>query len=66
MGITQIQWGSEIRISNGQKLVRLQMVWIFNGIRYQEAQPFEIWTNDRHFVKNQLKTGQKHMDFECG
>ena len=29
-----------------------------------EAQPFEIRTNDCHFVKYHLKSRQKHMDFE--
>ena len=40
------------------------MVWILNGILNLEAQPFEIQTNGRHFVKNHLKSGQKHPDFE--
>ena len=25
---------------------------------------FEIWTNGIHFVKNHLKSGQKHLNFE--
>ena len=40
-----------VYISNGPKQVGLQMVWISNGIWNPEAQPFEIWTNGRHFVK---------------
>ena len=40
------------------------MVWISNGIWNPEAQPFEIRTNGRHFVKNHLKSGQKRPDFE--
>ena len=40
------------------------MVQISNGIWNQEAQPFEIGTNGSHFVKNHLKSGQKHPDFE--
>ena len=51
-------------ISNGQKEVGLQMVQISNGIWNLEAQPFEICTYGRHFVKNHLKSGQKHLDFE--
>ena len=51
-------------ISNGPKQVGLQMVWISNGIWNPEAQPFEIRTNGRHFVKNHLKSGQKRPDFE--
>ena len=34
--------------------------WIWN----LEAWPFEIWTNGLHFVRNRLKSGQKHPDFE--
>ena len=58
-------------ISNGPKQVGLQMVWISNGIWNPEAQPFEIRTNGRHFVKNHLKTGpfeirpSKSPDFKC-
>ena len=40
------------------------MVWISNEIWNLEAQPFEIWTNDRPFVKNHLKSGQKSPYFE--
>ena len=40
------------------------MVWIWNGIWNPEAQPFEIWTNGCHFVKNHLKSRQKCPDFE--
>ena len=29
-----------------------------------QAQPFEILTNGRHFVKNHLKSGLKHPDFK--
>ena len=29
-----------------------------------EAKPFEILTNGGHFVKNHLKSTQKHPDFE--
>ena len=39
-------------ILNGQKEVGLQMVWISNGIRNPEAQPFEILTNGCHLKKN--------------
>ena len=41
-------------ISNGQKEVGLQMVWISNGIWNPEAQPFEIGANGHHFVNNYL------------
>ena len=44
--------------------VRLQMVCISNGIWNLKAQPFEIWKNGCHFVKNYLKSGQKHPDFK--
>ena len=40
------------------------MVQVLNGVWNQEAQPFEIRTNGRHFVKNHLKSGQKRSDFE--
>ena len=40
------------------------MVRIWNGILNPEAQPFEIRTNSRHFVKNHLKSGYKPLDFE--
>ena len=40
------------------------MVWISNGIWTPEAQPFEIWTNGYHFVKNHVKTGPKCPDFK--
>ena len=46
--VLHIQWVSEIRISP----VCLQMVQISNGIWNLEAQPFDIWTNGSHFVKN--------------
>ena len=47
-----------VGISNGRKEVRLQMVWILNGIRYPEAQPFEIRSNGCNFFKNhQILTG---------
>ena len=52
-------------ISNGQKEVGLQMVWISNRNWYPEAQPFEIWINGPLFVKNHLKSGHKRSDFEC-
>ena len=51
-------------ITNGQKEVELQMDWILNAIWNLEAQTFEIQTNDRHFVKNHLKSGQKCLDFK--
>ena len=41
-------------ISNGQNEVGLQMVWFANGFWNLEAQPFEIWTNGHHLVKNYL------------
>ena len=47
-------------IFNGQKEVGLQMVWILNEI----WNPFVIWTNVCHFVKNHWKTRQKRPDFE--
>ena len=47
-------------ISNGPKKVGLQMVWTLNGIW---AQPFEIRTNGRHFVKNHLNSGHKMSGF---
>ena len=40
------------------------MVQIFNGIWNLVSQPFEIQTNGHHFVRNHLKSGQKHSDFE--
>ena len=49
---------------NGPKEVGLQMVWISNGIWNPEAWPFENQINGRHFVKNHLKSGQEHPDFE--
>ena len=45
-------------ITNGQREVELQMDWILNAIWNLEAQTFEIQTNDRHFVKNHLKSGK--------
>ena len=48
-------------ISNGPKEVGFQMFWTLNGIW---AQPFEIWTNGRRFVKKHLKSGHKCPDFE--
>ena len=51
-------------ILNGQKEVGLQIVQILNVIWNLEAQPFEIQTNGRHFIKNHLKSGQKSPDFE--
>ena len=53
-----------VLILNGQKEAGLQMVWILNGVWNPEAQPFEIWTNGRLFVKNHLKFGQKWPNFE--
>ena len=51
-------------ITDGQKEVELQMDWILNAIWNLEAQTFEIQTNDRHFVKNHLKSGQECLDFK--
>ena len=51
-------------ISNSQKEVGLQTVWIWNGIWNPEAQPFEIWTNGCHLFKNYLKSGKKCPDFD--
>ena len=51
-------------ILNGAKEVGLQMVWILNGIWNPETQPFEIWTNGKHFVKNHLKSRPKRPVFE--
>ena len=65
--IISVQWELKSRliwIFNGQKKVGLKIVWISNRIWNQEAQPFEIITNDCHFVKNHLKSGQKRLDFE--
>ena len=45
-------------ILNGQKEVGLQMVQISKGIWNREAQPFEIWTNGRHFFKKHSKSVQ--------
>ena len=45
-------------ILNGRKEAELQMVWLLNGIWSTKAQPYEIQTNGRHFVKNYLKSGQ--------
>ena len=61
-----IEWGSEIRpsLDYGQKEVGLQMVWISSEIWNWEAQPFEVRTNGCHFVKSNLKSGQKRQDFE--
>ena len=37
------------------------------GSEIHGAQLFEMWTNGGHFVKNHLKSGQKHPDFgQCG
>ena len=47
-----------------KKEVGLKMVWVTNGIWNLEAGPFEILTNGCHFVKNNLKSGQKHPDFQ--
>ena len=44
---------------------RLEMVWILKWIWNLEARPYEICKNGLHFVKNHLKFGQKHLDFEC-
>ena len=46
----------QVWISNGQKEVWLQMVWILNGFWNLEAQPFEIWTNGHLFTQNHLKS----------
>ena len=51
-------------ILNGRKEVGLQMVQISNLIWNSKAQPFEIRTNGCHFIKNHLKSRQKHIDFE--
>ena len=51
-------------ILNGQKEVGLQIVWILNWIWNLEGQPFEMWTNGCHFVKNHLKSRQKRTDFK--
>ena len=51
-------------ISDGQKEVGLQMVWISNEIWNSWAWPFEIQPNACHFVKNNLKSRQKCPDFE--
>ena len=46
------------------------MVRISNGVWNPEAQPFEIQTNNHHFVKNHLKSDiqkygfQMFLDFE--
>ena len=59
--IFQYSWDLKswlVWISNGQKEVGLQRVWILNGIWNPEAQPFDIWTFGRHFVKNHLKSWQ--------
>ena len=40
------------------------MVWILNGIWNSEAQPFKIWANNCHFVKNHLKFGKKTSRFQ--
>ena len=45
-------------ITNGQREVELQMDWILNAIWNLETHKFEIQTNDRHFVKNHLKSGK--------
>ena len=50
-----------VSILNDQKEVGLKMVWISNGIWNPEVQPFEI---RHHFVRNQLKSRQKCLDFE--
>ena len=39
------------------------MVWILNGIWNPEAQPFEILTNDRHFVKKTFEIRTKISEF---
>ena len=43
-----------IQILNGQKEACFQMVQKSNGVWNLEAQPFEIWTNGCHFVKQNL------------
>ena len=50
--------------SGHQKVVGLKRIRISNGIWDPEATPFEIRTNGCHFVKNNLKNGQKCPDFE--
>ena len=42
-------------------LVKVQFL---NGIWNPKARPFEIQTNVCHFVKSQLKSGQKHPGFK--
>ena len=56
---SRIDW-----ISNGWKVVGLQMFWISNGIWNPEAQPFETQINGSHLVKNHLISHlQKSLDF---
>ena len=61
---SQDQRSDLVWVLNGPKEIGLQMVWIVNGIWNPEAQPFEIRSNGRHFVKNHLKSKQKRPDFE--
>ena len=54
----------QVLISNGQKEVCLQIVWIFDMIVNPETQPFKTYTNVHHFFKNCSKFGLKCPDFD--
>ena len=53
-----------IRQQRGSEIQTSLVYGIKNGIKNQEAEPFEIRTNGLHFVNNHLKSGQKHPDFQ--